>query len=201
MSITLLFNSFQKRKVAIGAIQFDALISERHRRESDATKNPVESGARISDHIIHMPEELELVGLITNSPIQLFDFSAPDRVQLAFDALMELRDSKTLVSVVTSLKLYQDMAIIDVDIPRDATTGDAIMVTIAFQKIDKVQNRTVAIQKANLPAENKVPRVKDQAAPAASTGKKEAVAASASDTTKATAIAVKDKSTLFKLFN
>lgn len=50
-------------------IQFDASIEENHTRESPPTEFPVESGAVISDHIIVKPFQLEMTGIISDTPI------------------------------------------------------------------------------------------------------------------------------------
>lgn len=50
-------------------IQFDASIKENHQRESPPTEFPVEDGTVISDHIIIKPFQLELTGIISDTPI------------------------------------------------------------------------------------------------------------------------------------
>ena len=50
-------------------LQFDAVLSENHSRESPATRFPVENGSSITDHITIEPFELQIQGLITDSPI------------------------------------------------------------------------------------------------------------------------------------
>jgi len=50
-------------------ITFDASIKETHTKDSPATEFPVESGQVISDHIIVKPFNLELTGIISDTPI------------------------------------------------------------------------------------------------------------------------------------
>ena len=50
-------------------IQFDASIKEEHQRESVPTEFPVENGNIISDHMIVKPLNLELTGIISDTPI------------------------------------------------------------------------------------------------------------------------------------
>jgi Dit-like phage tail protein len=50
-------------------IQLDASLKEVHTRNSHATKFPVENGQVISDHIIIEPFDLEINGIITDTPI------------------------------------------------------------------------------------------------------------------------------------
>jgi hypothetical protein len=50
-------------------LQLDCSVSETHTRESPPTEFPVENGDTISDHIIIKPFELELQGIISDTPI------------------------------------------------------------------------------------------------------------------------------------
>lgn len=50
-------------------IQLDCSYRETHSREARPTKFPIENGQQISDHIIISPFELELEGIITDTPI------------------------------------------------------------------------------------------------------------------------------------
>jgi hypothetical protein len=50
-------------------IQFDASLKETHSRKSTPTKFPIENGQTISDHVVLEPFELELNGIITDTPI------------------------------------------------------------------------------------------------------------------------------------
>lgn len=50
-------------------ISFDASIKENHTRDSPATEFPIEDGQVISDHIIVKPFNLELTGIISDTPI------------------------------------------------------------------------------------------------------------------------------------
>lgn len=50
-------------------IQLDASVKENHSRESTPTEFPVENGDTISDHVIVKPFNLEITGIISDSPI------------------------------------------------------------------------------------------------------------------------------------
>lgn len=50
-------------------IQLDASIAEKHHRKSTPTKFPVENGQTISDHMILEPFDLELTGIISDTPL------------------------------------------------------------------------------------------------------------------------------------
>lgn len=50
-------------------IQLDASLKENHSRKSTLTKFPIENGTSVSDHKILEPFELEITGIITDSPL------------------------------------------------------------------------------------------------------------------------------------
>jgi hypothetical protein len=50
-------------------IQLDCSLKENHARESTPTKFPVEDGTSVSDHLILSPFDLDITGLITDTPI------------------------------------------------------------------------------------------------------------------------------------
>jgi hypothetical protein len=50
-------------------IQLDASIKESHSRESPPSEFPIENGEVISDHIIIKPFQLEITGIISDTPI------------------------------------------------------------------------------------------------------------------------------------
>lgn len=49
--------------------QFDAVINEQHSRDAQVTQFPVETGQVVTDHILVMPPEVTVQGIITDSPI------------------------------------------------------------------------------------------------------------------------------------
>lgn len=50
-------------------IQLDCSLKENHSRDSTPTKFPVENGTDVSDHIIISPFDLDITGIITDTPI------------------------------------------------------------------------------------------------------------------------------------
>lgn len=50
-------------------IQLDASLKETHSRKSTPTKFPIENGTNVSDHLILDPFDLEITGIITDTPL------------------------------------------------------------------------------------------------------------------------------------
>lgn len=63
--LALLYGSGSRK----GLIELDAVLSEGHEASADVTEHPVEAGVAISDHVRRKLRTLEIVGVISNTPI------------------------------------------------------------------------------------------------------------------------------------
>lgn len=129
-----------------GALEFDASIQEDHEAESVVTDFPVEEGADISDHIRPVPERITINGIVSNTPLTLLAVlgSLPgsvDRVDTAYNVLRKLRDERKLVSVITSLRKYESMAITSFGVSRNASNGDNMNATVSLREVFTAQTQ------------------------------------------------------------
>lgn len=63
-------------------------------------------------------------------------FSAEfDRVTACYKELLNLRATGTLVRVLTTLRSYDDMAITSIEITREAASGEALPLSLAFKNV------------------------------------------------------------------
>ena len=114
-------------------VTFDTMISEDHKYTSRVTYYPIESGTIISDHIINQPDVVILSGLITDTPLNIF---APfNRSISAFNTLIKLHEDRQVVDIVTGIKIYKNMAITSIDVPRTIKTGQTLTFNIELQRI------------------------------------------------------------------
>ncbi len=162
MSLSILVKATPKLKFipkdSAIEIPLDASISETHSFNSRVSQFPVEDGSTISDNVINDPAGLEIVGFVTNTPVTIFlqnisnlidDTSGGDRVKTAFEALLELRDSKEVFTVVTGLKVYEDMLFTSLSFPRDKVTGTTnLRFRARITSIKTVSSRTEALSKS-----------------------------------------------------
>lgn len=122
-------------------ITFDTMVSEEHRYSSRVTYYPIERGTIISDHIFNQPEIVVLSGLITDTPLNIFALF--NRSVAAFNTLVQIYERRQIVDVVTGIKVYRNMAITSLDVPRTVKTGQTLTFNIELQKIrydDEIQN-------------------------------------------------------------
>jgi hypothetical protein len=130
------------------SVVFDVFENESHKATAKVTDHPVESGAQVSDHVMQEPDTLDLVARVSNTPIVRAEERGdgiPDhlRVDQAYAALMVMKRAGEPVTVATSLRFYQEMVITSVTITRDASTGDALAVSLSLREIRTATSKTV----------------------------------------------------------
>lgn len=77
-----------------------------------------------------------------------------DRVRTVYDELLRLKNSGTLVGIITSLRDYQDMALLRVSPVREASTGNMLVATVEAQQFTIVSTEIVDSPSAE-PEENR----------------------------------------------
>lgn len=143
MSLTRLFFGPPTKK--IGGITIDAFVQEVHKHNADVTQYPVETGADISDHIIDRPLQLELRGISSSITIGLFDFRFPNHHFDVWNQLNSIMTNRETTTVVTGLKVYDNMAITSIRTERDKSINGAIDFYMTLQELRIVQSLSVAI--------------------------------------------------------
>lgn len=126
---------FGKRydKGRVGVVELDVTLTENHTFNSRATNFPVETGGDVTDHIINDPDILTLSGIVSDTPLNIFSFFT--RSIDAFNRLVDLHERRVPVTVVTGLKVYQNMVMTTLDVPRNINTGQSLTFNIVLQNI------------------------------------------------------------------
>jgi hypothetical protein len=136
-------------------IEFDATTLETHSGSTSPTEHPVEDGALVADHAIDQPDEVELVGMVTNTPIlalasqrarSVLGGPASARAVDAYEEIRRLRRTKTLVEVETELRTYSSMLIISDSVTRDKDTKNILQITVRFREF-----RTATVETTEAP--------------------------------------------------
>lgn len=132
MTISLLFGK-KYSQTRVGGIFLDAVISEDHNYNSRVTNYPIEDGTFVSDHIINEPERLEIEGIVSDTPINIFSFF--NRSIDSFNRLVRINQTKQVITVVTGIKVYTDMVITSLIVPRTFQSGQSLRFNIQLQKL------------------------------------------------------------------
>lgn len=117
----------------VGTVSLDATLSEDHSYRSRVTNFPIENGTYISDHVINEPVRLSIRGLVSDTPLNILAIG--NRSIDAFNRLIEIQERKERISVITGIKVYTDMVITSLNVPRDIATGQSLTFNIEFQKL------------------------------------------------------------------
>ena len=194
-----------KGKVAFsieGLVSFapSLTVGESHQRTSTITDHAIESGAKVSDHIIRDPERITLTGFVTDAPARFF-FSQPGATQRAFDTLDKAWSAGELFTVYTGRKKYENMVIESLDLPRDR--DGSMQFSITMRRVRIVETASVKLPKVKVKAADSTPsakaaaakkakNLKDKATKVADKGRQAAkVAGTASKAAKQTSVALK----------
>lgn len=126
-------SSINFREGGSAIVTFDTMVNEEHRYTSRVTYFPIESGTIVSDHIINQPDVVNLSGLVSDTPLNIF---APfNRSVAVFNTLVQLHERREVVDVVTGIKIYRNMAITSLEVPRSVRTGQTLTFNITLQRI------------------------------------------------------------------
>lgn len=120
------------------AYVFDTALDIRHEQDGVITINPVQTGTALNDHFYVTPVRVTAEILMSDS-VQSFTVgqfaSGPSRSVAAFNLLMSLQSSRTLVSIATRLNMYSNMMIASVRGNEDHETRYGARFTVTFQQI------------------------------------------------------------------
>ena len=137
----------------------DVVTEESHEMVSEVTEFEIEDGSLITDHVIKKGKRLKITGLISDDPITILQTGLLERASSiipanlksrlgfgiggkpsknTFDVFEEIYDNKIIVEIVTGLKKYDTMAMIDLNIPRSSKTVRSLQFTATFKQINIV---------------------------------------------------------------
>jgi len=173
----------------IGSLELDAAIRIAPRMNVEATQHPVERGADVTDHLRPLPDEVTIEGIVSNTPINRTQqtravefvggdfrtefqtsasgeqaFAVPGYAEEALAKLRDIRAKGELITIVTARHVWENMALIELEAPEDATTGDALRFTATFREIVLVDNKVTPIKVAKDPRANKKAKIGKKAA-------------------------------------
>ena len=132
MVLSLLFGK-KYAPTSISSVVLDAVLTEDHQYNSRVTNYPIENGRDITDHIINEPDTLQITGVVSDTPLS---FLAPfNRSINSFNRLIEIHERKERITVVTGIKVYTDMVMTSLQVPRNVQSGQSLTFVIDLQKV------------------------------------------------------------------
>lgn len=140
---------FGASRARIGGITIDAALSETITDSSDVTENPVEQGAKITDHVQIKPKTYTIRGVITDTPI---NYAFLDNITGAigtirsylggtsrsidvYNQLIDLQNQREPLTVTTGVRVFTNMILQNLTVERDAQKGKTIHFTAEMREI------------------------------------------------------------------
>ena len=121
----------------------DATVSEQHRTSATVTQHPREQGTAIADHM--QPRLPEFNAQLVFSATPLIGEAVAGRPETAYDVLRQLQTERRLVTLVTSLRVYEDCALVEMSAPRSAQQGQSIVIDTTWRVVHTVSTQTATI--------------------------------------------------------
>lgn len=161
---------FDGKHSQIGDLVIDASMNETIEYKSVITEHPIETKETISDYIYKQPLRVQINGLITDSPMKTFGIleyplsrNTPQQIlnnitslipftnqdkpsNQAFEILTKLYNDRKPITVVTSFKSFDDMAINSITFDRDNSKYGYLSFTAELLQI----NYATVITTANI---------------------------------------------------
>ena len=122
----------------------DLYFDEKHEVTVSKTRQPLESGATLTDHAVRIPNKLTLQG-ITSDLIG----SGRERAADTWARIRAMADARTQFDIITPIGVYTDMMLINADTTRNKSTGGGLLFKLEFEEV-----LIVALTTAGLTAEN-----------------------------------------------
>lgn len=142
----------------VGAVTFDLILEEEAELVATVCQHPVQSGQPITDHVqVGLPSG-RLKVLVTNHSLRYAHGGAKEgnvagmypnnRAMDAYQTFKTIFAKREACTLVTVLDVYTDVVITHVGVPRDASSGDALVFDITFQQIRRVELKKVLLNAA-----------------------------------------------------
>jgi len=146
---------YPKDGYKVGSVELDLILDEEHSKSAQVTENPLQDGRAISDGIFLELQEGSLTGLVTNHSVKLAEerakqldlqdsetlmaeaenYQLENRAKQAWLDLKAVMDAKQPVTIVTSLEVYDNVAITNISTERNGDSGDALEIKVSFSQI------------------------------------------------------------------
>jgi hypothetical protein len=146
---------YRKDGYSVGEVELDLILDEHHSKDAEVTENPLQDGRAVSDGIYLKLRDGSLTGLVSNHSLkhatppdiqsaealleQAESYTLENRAKQAWEDLKGVMDRKELVTIVTALEVYENVAITHIETDRDGGSGDALEIKISFKQVQTVK--------------------------------------------------------------
>lgn len=154
--------------VPYGDVSFDCVPSEKVESNAVVTRNPVEFGADINDHMYLEPQKIQLQVIVSDTPMTLTETDivtksgsgVNTRASQAWEALLDIQGRRTPFHVVLGLQTLSDCVITSLSHERVAENSGALICDVELTQVILKTTQITALDRDIL-----APDVKTKAAP------------------------------------
>lgn len=144
------------------SIVFDAVNDIAPTHADTVTRLPVESGAKISDHIETQPVSVSMMVYHSNAKQSESDTDDLRAVSM-YESLLALQKSREIITLITSARAFDNMVITSISPNFAAGLGSNFVCKIQVEEIVTAETRIVALQKPKpKPTNNRNKKKKDE---------------------------------------
>lgn len=134
----MFFDILFKNKPAISNIEIDSILEETLTAESEITQFPVEKQVDINDHIKLLPYKFVIKGIVSDATTSYSDALRIKNPQKIFEDLLFLRTNKVLFDLLFYEKIFENIVLQSLNVPRDKNSAKGVIFTASFQEVHTV---------------------------------------------------------------
>lgn len=123
----------------------DLYFDEKHEVTVSKTRQPLESGATLTDHAVRVPNRLTLQGLVSDLHVRGAQRSAE-----AWRRIRSMADARTQFDIITPLGIYTNMMLLNAETTRNVRTGEGLLFKLELEEVLIVHLTTAGIQEETL---------------------------------------------------
>lgn len=121
-------------------IEMDATVEITHNFKSSITEHPVESGAKVTDHVRPENRSFSVKGYVSNhhvAPVIQGNVLGDSgrRTKIAYDYLNDMWEKAIPFTMVSELDSFPNCVIEDLNIPVTAKNGEAIEINLKIKQL------------------------------------------------------------------
>lgn len=148
-SLQILFSQMYNRP-NYGGISLDVTLDEMHTYNSHTSQYPVQSGSTVVDNVIKTPTVVRMRCIVSDSNIPTYNTIIETigdalntvtsgniglRSITTLEALIRLQEDRLPTVLVTGIRVYQNMILTNMKLPRNRGTGRALVFELEFTEV------------------------------------------------------------------
>ena len=126
----------------IGDIEMDVVLNEEHDFSTRVSRNPLEDGTEFTDNIVLLPVSLKMTARVSDASMTPLIPTLGSKSIDAYNALVELQTSKTLIDVSTGIRVYSNMYVERITVPRQSTDGNSLRFELTLSELLIIGDKT-----------------------------------------------------------